>query len=93
MFVAREEKRQTKLAGELVESGEDDEQLSDEDMTVLTALHERGETPEGTGSRLWCNYELLQAWDVLSLTFGTTESPERDDHRGRADGTRRGGIR
>ncbi len=75
VFVAREEKRQTKLAGELVESSEDDEQLSDEDMTVLTALHERGEAPEGTESRLWCNYELLQAWDVLSLTFGTTESP------------------
>jgi len=75
-FVTREEERQTELAGELVELGEDDdERLPNEDVELLTTLHERGEPPEDSESRLWCNYELLQVWDVLSLTFGTTESP------------------
>ncbi|MCO8246505.1 DUF3891 family protein [Haladaptatus sp. AB643] len=75
-FVAKEEERQTRLAGELMEADEDEEELSDEDMELLTALHKQGEPPERPTSRLWCNYELLQVWDVLSLILGTTESPD-----------------
>ncbi|SIR69557.1 Protein of unknown function [Haladaptatus litoreus] len=75
-FVDREERRQAKLADELHgANGSKEEQLSDEDISVLTTLHEQGEPPENTDSRLWCNYELLQVWDALSLIFGTSESP------------------
>ncbi|WP_435156716.1 DUF3891 family protein [Haladaptatus sp. DFWS20] len=75
-FVDREERRQRQLASELHESnGSEEERLSDEDMSVLTALHEQGKPPAGTESRLWCNFELLQAWDTLSLIFGTSEDP------------------
>ncbi|GAA0254944.1 DUF3891 family protein [Haladaptatus pallidirubidus] len=77
-FVDHEEQRQTRLAGQLHRSnGPEEERVSDEDMSVLTALHERGEPPANTDSRLWCNYELLQVWDALSLIFGTSESPDK----------------
>ncbi|EFW90941.1 hypothetical protein ZOD2009_17383 [Haladaptatus paucihalophilus DX253] len=86
-FVDREERRQTRLAEELHgreadgEHGNErrsnaDTRLSDADIDLLTALHEEGEPPEGTESRLWCNYELLQVWDFLSLVLCTSEWPE-----------------
>ncbi|GAA0242803.1 hypothetical protein ACFFQF_22935 [Haladaptatus pallidirubidus] len=53
-FVDREERRQMRLAGELHESNDsEEERLSDEDMLMLTALHERGEPPVVTLARKW----------------------------------------
>lgn len=73
-FVEREEDRQARLLEELRATG--DERVSEEDATLLSALHESG-TPRGRGthSRLWHNYRLLQAWDTLSLAFCVTVSP------------------
>jgi hypothetical protein len=58
--------------------GTGDERLTELDAAVLSTLHERGHPSDSggsRGSRLWCNYKLLQAWDTLSLAFCTTESP------------------
>lgn len=71
-FVEREEDRQARLLEEL--RAADDERVSADDAALLAALHESG-TPEETGSRLWRNYRLLQAWDTLSLAFCVTVSP------------------
>jgi hypothetical protein len=77
-FVDRQEALQERLARGLVE---DDRRgrLSDADLALLSTLHGTGSAPDdGTDSRLWCNYELLQAWDALSLSFCTTTSPPGD---------------
>lgn len=70
-FVGREEARQRRLAGELLEAG----RLSAGDESLLATLHETGSPPDESESRLWRNYRLLQAWDVLSLAFCTTVEP------------------
>lgn len=70
-FVETEEARQCRLAGDLRAV----DRLSEADGTLLSTLHESGSPPEDADSRLWRNYRLLQAWDVLSLAFCTTVSP------------------
>lgn len=70
-FVDREESRQRELAAELLEAG----RLTDEDHELLATLHDRGEPAAGQSSPLWRDYQRLQAWDVLSLAFGTTVEP------------------
>lgn len=72
-FVEREERRQARLLDELREA--DDERVDGADERLLSALHESGSAPDGTESRLWRNYRLLQAWDELSLSFCVTDSP------------------
>jgi len=82
-FVDRQERRQARLvralhAGEVsspvaVDHGA--HSTSEADVALLSALHETGVAPDGTASRLWRNYELLQAWDTLSLSFCTSTSP------------------
>lgn len=71
-FVDRQERRQAGLARQLREDGD---RVTDADLAALSALHEAGEPPEGTESRLWRNYRLLQGWDTLSLAFCTTVTP------------------
>lgn len=71
-FLDREETRQRRLFDRVREAGGP---VSEADGRLLTALHEDGRPPEDTGSRLWTNYRLLQAWDSLSLAFCVTESP------------------
>lgn len=73
-FVDREEERQATLAAGINERS--DERLPTVDLSLLSTLHETGTPPGGTESRLWRNYELLQAWDVLSLVLCTSESPD-----------------
>lgn len=70
-FVEGEERRQRQLAKELV----DDARFTADDETLLDALHDSGEPPAGTDSRLWRNYQLLQAWDTLSLAVCGTLAP------------------
>ena len=73
-FVERQEARQEELASEL-RAGGGSSRLSEADDDLLSTLHETGSTPEDADSRLWRNYELLQAWDTLSLSFCTSVSP------------------
>lgn len=72
-FVRRQEALQTRLLDDLLAA--EDASVSAEDRDVLSALHESGSAPDGTDSRLWYNYRLLQAWDTLSLGFCTTATP------------------
>jgi hypothetical protein len=72
-FVDRQEERQRTLAEALYD--ERDDWIDERDLEVLDALHESGGPPDEPGGRLWRNYELLQAWDTLSLSFCTTTSP------------------
>lgn len=76
-FVERQEDRQRTLAESLYDEGDD--RIAERDLEVLDALHESGEPPDEPGSRCWRNYELLQAWDTLSLSFCTTTSPPSYD--------------
>jgi hypothetical protein len=76
-FVDRQEERQRELAASLYDDGDD--RIDERDLEVLDALHEYGEPPDDPGSRIWRNYELLQAWDTLSLSFCTTTSPPSYD--------------
>lgn len=71
-FVERQENHQRELLEALREG---DGRVSPADDDLLTALHESGIPPHGTASGLWANYQLLQAWDSLSLSFCTTVSP------------------
>lgn len=74
-FVEREEARQTRLAERLRADGA----LSDADRSLLATLHETGSYPDGTTSRLWHNYALLQAWDSLSLLLCLQADPPAED--------------
>lgn len=71
-FVERQEEHQARLARELHGDGD---RISEADLAALSTLHASGELSDGTDSRLWRNYRLLQAWDTLSLAFCTTVSP------------------
>ena len=73
-FVERQTARQEELARKL-RAGGGSSRLSESDVDLLSAMHETGSAPEDTDSRLWRNYELLQAWDTLSLSFCTSVSP------------------
>lgn len=73
-FVEREEARQSRLAAEL-RTSDGPSRLSGADVDLLSTMHETGSAPTDTDSRLWRNYELLQAWDTLSLSFSTSVSP------------------
>ncbi|WP_227356755.1 DUF3891 family protein [Haladaptatus salinisoli] len=73
-FVRRQEERQERLLAELRDANRHG-WLSEADESFLAALHERGTPPEDYDGRLWFDYKLLQAWDTLSLSFCTTESP------------------
>jgi len=73
-FVDREEARQEGLAREL-RAGGGPSRLSEADVDLLSTIHETGSAPSDTDSPLWRNYELLQAWDTLSLSFCTSVSP------------------
>jgi hypothetical protein len=68
-YVDREEQRQDNLAADL------GDRLAAADRSLLDALHEHGEPPEGTDSPLWRNYQRLQAWDTLSLALCTSANP------------------
>lgn len=76
-FVDRQEARQRELLAALADR--DDAPVSPDDEALLASLHETGEPPDGTASRLWTNYALLQAWDALSLSFCTSVSPTDDE--------------
>ena len=73
-FVERQAARQEELAREL-RAGGGSSRLSEADVELLSTMHETGSAPADTDSRLWRNYELLQAWDTLSLSFCTSVSP------------------
>jgi hypothetical protein len=73
-FVDRQETRQSRLLAELREAARDVD-VSASTAALLESLHETGEPPADHDERLWTNYVLLQAWDVLSLAFCTTASP------------------
>jgi hypothetical protein len=73
-FVERQEARQSRLLGELLDDGQPS-QLGAADAELLSALHEAGRPPDGCRSTLWQAYQLLQVWDTLSLAFCTTVSP------------------
>lgn len=73
-FVDRQERLQREVAHELLE-GDPRDRISDGDVALLAALHDAGSSPADLRSRLWRNYELLQAWDTLSLSFCSTFSP------------------
>lgn len=74
-YVAREEDRQARLAEELLAAG----RLDDADLDLLDALHGTGTPPADPDSRLWRNYQRLQAWDALSLFFCTSAVPGTTD--------------
>ncbi len=76
-FVERQERRQRELLAALAD--EDGPRVTAADETLLATLHETGTPPDGTGSRLWTNYALLQAWDALSLACCTAVSPPADE--------------
>ncbi|MDZ7701593.1 MAG: DUF3891 family protein [Halobacteriales archaeon] len=73
-FVERQEARQSRLLDELLDDGAEP-QLGPADADLLSALQDSGGPPDGSRSTLWQAYELLQAWDTLSLAFCTTTSP------------------
>lgn len=79
-FVQRQEERQRTLAGQLRE--EENGPIEQRDVEVLATLQESGSAPAEPDSRLWRNYELLQAWDALSLSFCTTVTPPSYDDIG-----------
>ena len=74
-YVAREQRRQARLADDLRGDG----RLDDADLELLEVLHEAGRPPTNPDSRLWRNYQRLQAWDALSLFFCTSVTPDTTD--------------
>ena len=74
-YVAREEDRQARLATDLQAS----DRLENTDLALLDALHDTGRPPASPDSRLWRNYQRLQAWDALSLFFCTAVTPGTTD--------------
>lgn len=77
-YVAREEDRQARLAEDLRAAG----RLDDADLDLLDALHDTGTPPADPDSRLWRDYQRLQAWDALSLFFCTAVTPGATDLEG-----------
>ena len=77
-YVTREEDRQARLAADLRDAGH----LDGADSELLEALHDAGTPPADPDSRLWRNYQRLQAWDALSLFFCTAVTPGATDLEG-----------
>ncbi len=71
-YVAREEDRQTRLADALRAA----DRLADADLALLDALDDAGTPPADHDSRLWRNYQRLQAWDALSLFLCLSVVPD-----------------
>lgn len=72
-FIEREESRQRQLFARVTDMDRY-RRFAEDDAPLLDSLHESGQPPNGLESRLWHNYRLLQAWDVLSLLFCETMS-------------------
>jgi hypothetical protein len=71
-FIDEQERRQRALLEELTDHPVYGPHVGDADRDVLAALHD-GVVPDGaTGSGVYRNYRLLQAWDRLSLYCCTT---------------------
>ncbi|MFC7138844.1 DUF3891 family protein [Halosimplex aquaticum] len=73
-FVAREERRQDRLA-ERLRADDARPLLTDADRDLLDSLHGSEGVPDGYDGRLWADYRRLQAWDELSLAFCVTADP------------------
>lgn len=89
-FVDREECRQRRLLGDLLDgsqaaagdgtagraAGEGRDSLASEaDRDLVRSLHGGEGVPDGYDGRLWADYRRLQAWDALSLSFCLTDDP------------------
>ncbi|MFB6139421.1 MAG: DUF3891 family protein [Halosimplex sp.] len=84
-FVAREERRQTRLLDELLDGqrravvADGVELVTGADRELLRSLHDSKTVPDGYDGRLWADYRRLQVWDELSLAFCVTDdSPGYD---------------